>query len=229
MNAIPEMADPSRYTKANFIESKFVEIVSGDLFDVKMQYPILKMKAAEENCFLRRETYEHLVEAAKKLPQGFKFRIFDAWRPFALQHELYVKYSFDIIKRFNLELCTPEQQNTVIRKFVSPPIEDRNVPPVHTTGGAVDLTIINSAGEELDMGSGFDEFTDRTYTSYYENEKNDRVKENRRLLFHTMIEAGFVNLPSEWWHFDYGDRFWAYYKRKPALYKGIFTKKELSV
>ena len=227
MFAIPAAADPSRYTEADFMDSEFVEIVSGELFDVQMQYPVLGMKAAEEQCFLRREAYERLADAAGKLPEGFKFRIFDAWRPFALQHELYVEYSADIIKEFELEQCTEEQRKAVIRRFVSEPIEDRDVPPVHTTGGAVDLTIIGPDGNELDMGSDFDEFTDRTYTAYYENEKNDRVKENRRLLYHTVTAAGFVNLPSEWWHFDYGDRFWAFYNRRPALYRGVFTKEEM--
>ena len=77
------------------------------------------------------------------------------------------------------------------------------------------------------MGSGFDEFTDRTHTAYYEiNDGGDRsrtIRENRKLLYHVMTESGFTNLPSEWWHYDYGDRFWAYYTKQPALYRGVFT------
>lgn len=102
-----------------------------------------------------------------------------------------------------------------------------DIPPVHTTGGAVDLTILDNYGRELDMGSFFDEFTDRTYTAYYENEKNVLVKNNRRLLYNIMTTVGFTNLPSEWWHYDYGDRFWAFYKKEPTLYRGVFTKAEL--
>ena len=78
------------------------------------------------------------------------------------------------------------------------------------------------------MGTAFDAFTDRTYTAYFENEKEETVKENRRMLYHVMNGAGFTNLPSEWWHFDYGDRFWAFYRKKPAVYGGVFTKEELS-
>jgi D-alanyl-D-alanine dipeptidase len=42
---------------------------------------------------------------------------------------------------------------------------------------------------------------------------------NRRLLHNTMTDAGFVNLPSEWWHFDYGDQLWAWANKKDhAIY-----------
>ena len=228
MEQIPENAEPKIYTEKAFASSKFVEITSDDRFDVQMKYPLLKMDNAVQRCFVREEVYDMLCEAAKGLPEGFRFRIWDAWRPFALQQELYTQYSADIIREFKLQNCSKEQQKAVIRNFVSEPIEDRDVPPVHTTGGSIDLTIIDSEGNELDMGSGFDEFTDRTYTAYYETEKDEMVRTNRRLLYGAMTKAGFTNLPSEWWHYDYGNHFWAYYNKKPAIYSGIFTKEELS-
>jgi D-alanyl-D-alanine dipeptidase len=225
---IPVIADPERYALQEFKDSEFVEIISDSHFVVEMQYPLLNMENAENKCFVRKEVYEHLLEAASKLPRGFRFKILDAWRPFALQHELYEKYAKDIIKEFELEGCTENQTKAVIRKFVSDPIPDRDVPPVHTTGGAVDLTIVNRNEIELEMGSAFDEFTDRTSTAYYEIEKNEVIRDNRRLLFHVMTEAGFTNLPSDWWHFDYGDRFWGFYNNCIDIYRGAFTKEELN-
>ena len=112
---------------------------------------------------------------------------------------------------------------------MSEPIADPDVPPAHTTGGAVDITILDPEGYELDMGSGFDEFSDRTYTAFYEKSADENIKTNRRLLYSIMTNAGFTNLPSEWWHYDYGDRFWAYYMKKPALYRGIFTKGDIII
>lgn len=228
MEQIPETAEPKMYMEKVFVDSKFVEITSDEKFDVQMKYPLLKMKNAVNNCFVREEVYHMLCDAAKMLPKGYRFRIWDAWRPFLLQQELYTEYASDIIREFRLQNYSKEQQKAVIRKFVSDPIEDREVPPVHTTGGAIDLTIIDSEGNELDMGSGFDEFTDRTYTAYYENCKDVIVRRNRRLLYGVMTKVGFTNLPSEWWHYDYGDRFWAYYNNKPAIYRGVFTKEEAS-
>lgn len=227
MRPIPKVNEPERYTSVSFISESFIEIKSNGVIDVCMQYPLLGLDNAENQCFVRREVYVKLIEATKLLPSGFKLRILDAWRPFLLQHELYEKYSKDIIKEFELEDHSEQHRKAVISRFVSAPVNDTVIPPVHTTGGAVDLTIIDSKGMELDMGSCFDEFTDRTYTAFYEKEKSASIRDNRRLLYHIMTSVGFTNLPSEWWHYDYGDRFWAYYNKKPAIYRGVFTKEEL--
>lgn len=86
----------------------------------------------------------------------------------------------------------------------------------------VDLTLCNENGEYLDMGTKFDEFGGRAWTNHFEEiEHDDKVRDNRRLLYNTMIEAGFTNLPSEWWHYDYGDKFWAYFTENKALYEGV--------
>ena len=229
MNPIPEIHDPERYTESSFAYSEFVKLENDDCFDICMQYPILGMDNAECDCFVRIEVYELLKKAAGNLPNGYRFRILDAWRPFALQKELYEDYSLDITDQFGLAEKTEADRNAFIRKFVSDPVYDKDVPPVHTTGGAVDITIIGTDGNGLDMGSGFDEFSDRTYTAFYETSGNEIVKNNRRLLYSIMTDAGFTNLPSEWWHYDYGDRFWAYYNKRPALYRGVFTRNEIMV
>mgnify|MGYP001520583258 CR=1 FL=1 len=84
MRPIPVIGDPERYIDSAFVESAFIELKSCDLWDVKMLYPILHMDHAEEKCFVRKEMYERLVKAAGNLPDGYRFRIWDAWRPFAL-------------------------------------------------------------------------------------------------------------------------------------------------
>ncbi|MBR6477949.1 MAG: M15 family metallopeptidase [Lachnospiraceae bacterium] len=243
LRPIPHMEDPARYEARSFEKSNFVEIVSGEKIDVCMQYPVLNMKNAYARCLMRREVAERLYAAAAQLPPGYRFRIWDAWRPFALQHELYEVYSKDIIRDFRLEDTSEEERSAVIRGFVSDPIPDHEVPPAHTTGGAVDLTILDADGNELDMGTGFDAFTEKTRTDYYENEEltshddsegdqskeySKLVREHRRMLYHVMTDAGFTNLPSEWWHYDYGDRNWAYFVDHPALYRGVFTKEEIN-
>ena len=121
-----------------------------------------------------------------------------------------------------------EEKKKIISTYISFPNYDRALPPVHTTGGAVDVTLVDKNGVELDMGTHFDEFSEKAHTDYFEkNCENPIVRENRRILYNAMIGAGFTNLPSEWWHYDYGDRFWAYYKDTPALYSGIFNIEEI--
>lgn len=227
MKEILEISYPEIYKEINFTDSKFVAIEANEYLIVEMQYPLLGMKNAESQCLVRKEVYELLIKAARLLPSGYKLKVLDAWRPFALQRELYLMYSEKIIRKFKLDKCTEEQKNAVIAKFVSEPIENQNIPPVHTTGGAVDLTIIGKDGHDLYMGTEFDAFTDKTNTAYFEKVNDSIVRENRRLLYYVMTDVGFTNLPSEWWHYDYGDRFWAFYNKKPAIYKGVFSKEKI--
>lgn len=224
---IPLVEDPIIWKKSCFSDIDFVEIHSNDKFDVAMQYPLLKMVNAEPRCLLRRDAYERLLIAASHLPSGYKICIWDAWRPFALQHEIFDVYSSNIIRDFGLESYPLDERNRFIAKFVSIPVEDRDVPPVHTTGGAIDVTLLDENGTELDMGTGFDAFTEKTVTHYFENTNDEVIKNNRRLLYSLMVDAGFTNLPSEWWHYDYGDRFYAYYHNESAIYRGVFSKNEI--
>lgn len=229
MDPIPDLQDPERYVISSFTHSPFVEIRSGEMFVVEMQYPLLGMQNATHKCYVRKEVYDMLMEAARKLPEGYRFKMLDTWRPFALQKELYDKYSVSIIREFEMEDMPEEQQKMLIRKFVSDPVPDKDVPPVHTTGGAVDLTIVDESGEELPMGTVFDAFTNKTNTSFFEGEKDMEIRNNRRMLYNAMISSGFTNLPSEWWHYDFGDRFWAYYTGKAAIYEGVFEEGDIYV
>ena len=212
-----------------FRESVFVKVNNSERIDVCMQYPILNMENAEIECLVREEVYQRLMIAADMLPPGFKLRIWDAWRPFALQKEIYERYSSKIIDSFSLEECTENEKNRMISKFVSLPIRDKHNPPVHTTGGAVDLTILDNFGLELEMGTNFDEFTKRTYTGFFDNGENELVRNNRRFLYDIMSNAGFTNLPSEWWHYDYGDKLWALTKNDLTIYRGVFEKEEMVI
>ena len=224
---IPTIEEPLRYTNLELTNSPFVKLCPNDKIDIQMQYPLLAMEHAEAECFLRLEAFEKLIEASNLLPADYKFLILDAWRPFSLQEEIYVKYQDRIVTQFHLESLSEVERKQFVKQFVSLPENNSQIPPVHTTGGAVDLTIIDADGNELEMGTVFDAFTEKTYTDYYEKHEISFIRNNRRMLYHIMTSVGFTNLPSEWWHYDYGDRFWAYYKSLPAMYDGIFNKKDI--
>ena len=63
----------------------------------------------------------------------------------------------------------------------------------------------------------------------WDGSDDTRLKANgdisNQSVYNIMIEAGFTNLPSEWWHYEYGTKFWSYFKGRPALYKGIIDIK----
>lgn len=173
------------------------------------------------NCFYAREqVVKRLLKASKLLPSGYKLKIFDAWRPFEVQVSLYNSLLQENLKSKSAGK-TPEEIETLTRRYISFPSKDPMKPFLHATGGAIDLTIVNQ-GHEVEMGTDFDAFSDSAHTYYFEtNQGNADIIRNRRLLYNVMSECGFVNYPFEWWHFDYGDAVWAFYNNCRAIYGGI--------
>lgn len=198
------------------------------IYRAKPAYYEQRLPGATEKCFMRSRVADLILEAARYLPQGYYFKIYDAWRPASVQEALFNNYVDYLSKLPENEGMTAQQLHEKAIMFVSYPSRDPKKPFVHSTGGAVDLTIVDETFQELDMGTGFDDFSDKAHTAYFENDSlqdaaSEQIRKNRRLLFNIMTGVGFTNLPSEWWHYDYGDRFWSYYSNKPAIYEGILS------
>jgi D-alanyl-D-alanine dipeptidase len=176
----------------------------------------------------RKTVCEMLKRAEALLPEGYRFVIYDAYRPISVQQALWDHFRAQKAKEF--PDASPEEIDRQTQFCVSLPSYDIHLPSLHNTGGAVDLTIAGPDGRELDMGCEFDEFTGRAWTVYYEDGSegaglNDAARDNRRLLYNVMTSAGFTNFPAEWWHFDYGDEKWALYTGKRPIYAGILDAK----
>jgi D-alanyl-D-alanine dipeptidase len=82
---------------------------------------------------------------------------------------------------------------------------------IHSFGMALDLTLLDAQGRELDMGTGFDDLSERSHPALEarllaSGELTQQQVDNRRLLRDAMFQAGWVGINSEWWHFDCGDR-----------------------
>ncbi len=195
--------------------------------DVKSQYFLQNIPHAINDCYCRAGVAEKLLQAAKKLQQGYKFLIWDAWRPVAVQTALFDMHKAILQKSTGL---SGGALSDLAQKYVSLPSTYLQKPSTHLTGGAVDLTIIDPNGKELNMGTGFDHFGDEAQTDFYESkpglQKNEAtIRQNRRLLFNLLTSVGFTNYPHEWWHFDYGNQFWAVQLGKEAIYN--LTKPQL--
>ncbi|MEJ2857571.1 MULTISPECIES: hypothetical protein [unclassified Saccharothrix] len=78
---------------------------------------------------------------------------------------------------------------------------------LHVSGAAVDLTLCSVDGSELWMGTEVEGST-------------DEVRERRRVLTAALTGAGLVNYPAGWWHWSYGDRYWAWVTGAPAARYG---------
>ncbi|WP_058309151.1 M15 family metallopeptidase [Gracilibacillus massiliensis] len=190
-------------------------------------YSHLNITGALSHCYLRESVLDLLEKAAQKLPSGYQFVIWDGFRPYHVQKAIYDQF-FEQIKRENPHASKKEWSEKT-ENFVSWPSIDKNAPAPHTTGGAVDLTIINEFGEYLDFGTEFDDFSEMANTAYFEKKatiqkltlREQNILENRRLLYHSLIEVGFSNYHQEWWHFDYGNPWWAQNKEQSTAIYGV--------
>ena len=179
---------------------------------------------------LRNGVYERLMRAREflRLRAGFEkhnFKIWDGFRTLKTQTILYETY-YDELRVQNGD-WSESQLHEAVQIFVSRPSRDKALPAPHNTGGAVDLTIIDSAGNELDMGTKFDEFNERSYTNHFagfEDLNSKKFHNNRMLFIEIMSQAGFVNYHEEWWHFSFGDQAWAAEK---GLDESIYGSLEL--
>ena len=190
---------------------------------VDMQYFIQGRDGAISTAYLRRGAAERLVKAALLLPEGYRLKVYDAWRPYEVQKSLFDEYADSLA-------ALPENRDKsygeicdMARVFVSFPDREKRFSFVHSSGGAVDLTVVGPDGAELDMGCGFDDFTPVANTDALEGTEQTDRRDNRRLLYSVMTEVGFTNFPSEWWHYDFGDIFWAAMTDRPVRYPSVYS------
>ncbi len=172
-----------------------------------------------ESLLVRETVLEKLVQVNKRLePMGLELFVFDAYRPIHIQNYFHDTWFPQQIRARHPE-WNDEQVMTEVEMYWARGAADGNIdplsPPPHTTGAAVDLTLKFIDGEQLWMGTLFDDVTSKAHTDRMEEEGSDwsftreEARKNRRLLYWSMKEAGFENNPTEWWHFSYGDQMWA--------------------
>lgn len=162
--------------------------------------------------FLAQVTFEALRIAAKLLMKKTagrcSFLVWDAYRTLETQQSLFDD-QMEVTRRAHPGK-TSEEIEALVCNFVRPP--RRDLPPPHTTGGAVDVTLLQD-GQIMPLGF-FDDFTEYGAADYFDthapnNESERLAKWGRHLEREVMLEAGFVGIQSEWWHFEFGTRYWA--------------------
>lgn len=153
---------------------------------------------------LRAGTAERLLKAEhilQSLDSNITFKITDSYRPIRLQK----KYFDEIYTRYASAGLTGDELYARVTQVIADP----ECHPPHSTGGTLDLTLIKKDSmQELDMGSQLDDVDDERAATFHPA-LSFEARKNRLLLYSVMIEAGFVNSPSEWWHYTYGTQEWA--------------------
>ncbi|MBL1176342.1 M15 family metallopeptidase [Pantanalinema sp. GBBB05] len=171
--------------------------------------------------YVRQGVCERLLLAQTYLQKhrpGWRMQIFDAYRPIAVQ-QFMVDYTFAQAARSQgldpIQLTATQRENILsqVYQFWAVPSPDPATPPPHSTGAAVDLTLVNADEQMIDMGSPIDELSPRSYPNHFAQSSDRQEQEfhaHRQLLFHCMTAAGFAQHPNEWWHFSYGDQMWVW-------------------
>jgi D-alanyl-D-alanine dipeptidase len=193
-------------------DDPLVEVTVGDGLHVAPAYHERGITHAPTSVTVRRRVLDGLRRASALLPEGQDILMWDGLRSLVTQKE--------IVDQFRASL-PEEDREAVVERYLAPPPESeeafRRCPPPHSTGGAVDLTMCDASGRPLDMGADFDQFDEKSWLSYYEDDANraedgpagvERCR-RRRLLYWAMLGAGFSPYPWEYWHFELGTMVWA--------------------
>lgn len=144
---------------------------------------------------MTKEAAEKLVLAADELrAQGYRIKIFDAYRP-RRAVRYFVKWSEMEEDSLTKEEFYPEFRNRT--QLVDQGYIARN--SAHTRGSAIDLTITDMDGNELDMGTCFDYFGKKAW--HGSKEITQEQERNRNILLTAMQNAGFRPFEQEWWHY----------------------------
>ena len=188
--------EPISAYEITFQDSGLVDIQSLDdriLVDLKYSttdnFVGVDVYGSLTKCYLRVEAAEKLVRAQEILQEshpGFHLLVFDCCRPRRVQKKMWD--SLDI----------PFKRN-----YLAPPWEGS----VHNYGCAVDLSLADSLGKEIDMGTPFDFFGPEAQpqleAGMLAREKLTQEQyKNRLILRNTMKKAGFYPILTEWWHFN---------------------------
>ena len=153
-----------------------------------------------------------LLQAADLLHLlGYRLFILETLRPRAVQQQLFEEISRQFETDYP-DLDDAERYGR-ITQFIADP--NRSIPP-HLTGGALDVALMENQ-TLVDMGSAANAITERS--QLLSVQIPPLALAHRKLLLMAMLQAGFAPMPSEWWHYSYGDCYWAAYAQQPqAIY-----------
>ena len=226
LDPIPFIVEPPNWGRLPISEcdEPLVPLAPSDALRVRPLYFEIGLPGASDVLWVRAGVAERLERAARSLAEGIALVVFDGYRPLSIQQALYDSFTAEIKeKRPDLDADALRQY---VGQFVATPTADPRKPPPHRTGGAVDVYLQWAEnGQMLPMGTLPDEVADETPTRFYEDTSDGRaLRQNRRVLYHAMTNAGFTNYSGEWWHYDFGNQRWANIAHQSAAIYGIPPK-----
>lgn len=179
--------------------------------------PLVRLDAwfGPARALVRADLADRLRAARAALPAGVFLRVAEGHRPVAAQRAIIEDYSAQ------LRAARPGVDAAELRRLTSRFVSPVEVAP-HVAGAAVDLTLAGPDGADLDMGTPIDATPEQSGGACYFAAAGlgATARANRDLLARVLTGAGLVNYPTEWWHWSYGDRYWALLTGAPAALYG---------
>lgn len=131
-------------------------------------------------CALRSSVAQKLALVQIDLEKiGLGLKVYDGYRPFSVTKQMWE--------------FLPDPN------YVANPVRGSR----HNRGAAVDLTLVDRTGKELEMPTPYDDFTKKAHRDY--NGGSAQSRKNRQTLEDAMKKQGFIGITTEWWHFDSED------------------------
>jgi len=173
------------------LENKKRKLISNlvDIETLTKEFIIEMKYATEDNfmgrklypstlCVLQRETAIKLIKANNELiKNGYRIKIWDAYRPLSVQ-----RIMWDIMPNDDF-VANPNLRGSV-----------------HNSGFAVDVTLTDLSGKEVEMPTGFDDFTGKASRNVPGG--TNTAERNLAVLTETLVKHGFKTINSEWWHYE---------------------------
>lgn len=164
---------------------------------------------------IRAYIYHMILNAKQFLPENYYFKIYEAYRPLSAQKKLWE----EVVKKTKKEYPQMDENSeefiALCDTYCANPYRQGSG---HQSGAAIDITLCDKQGVDYDMGSKVREFNEKSDFDY---PVSDEAKKNRFILKEALEKSGFINYPSEWWHYSFGDRLWA---KLTGSTKAIFGK-----
>ncbi|WP_411146828.1 M15 family metallopeptidase [Streptomyces sp. x-80] len=188
-----------------------------DLVDVRahgLAVDVRRRDAAGALAHVRQGVLSRPQHAQSLLPIAVLLLFVEGFRPPALQRRYFEEYSGELAR------AHPGWQTAELREAASRSVSPPEIAP-HSAGAAVDVTLIDHLGRELDMGTRVDAYPEETNGACYTDAAglSYRARTNRATSGGVLSAAGLINYGTEW-HCSFGDRYWALQTKQPAALYG---------